>query len=128
MASHITRRFFSTTVRRLQQSPGREELAKEGKRDPEIVILGSLMVLALGGAGYYFGRSPTASTSQVDVAVAGLPWETDSSGKYKYHPGGDARQPAREAPSALNAVVVPNVTLPRELHDKYNKWGKEGYP
>ena len=58
-----------------------------------------------------------------------MPWEGDaSSGKYKYHPGGDSSKEPREAPSALNVVVVPNVTLPKEVHDKFNKWGKEGYP
>lgn len=58
-----------------------------------------------------------------------MPWEGDASGgKYKYHPGGDLNQEPKEAPSALNVVVVPNVTLPKELHDKFNKWGKEGYP
>jgi len=30
----------------------------------------------------------------------------------------------KDAPSALNTVVIPNVTLPKSLHDKYNKWGK----
>ena len=58
-----------------------------------------------------------------------MPWEGDASaGKYKYHPGGDPNQAPRDAPSALNVVVVPNVTLPAELHDKFNKWGKDGYP
>lgn len=77
------------------------------------------------------GRSPTGSTSEspVNIAKDGMPWEGDASGgKYKYHPGGDLNQEPKEAPSALNVVVVPNVTLPKELHDKFNKWGKEGYP
>lgn len=33
--------------------------------------------------------------------------------KYKYHPHGDKSQELREAPSALNEVIVPNVTLPK---------------
>ncbi|KAK5991188.1 hypothetical protein PT974_09466 [Cladobotryum mycophilum] len=127
MASHVTRRFFSTTVRRFQEAQ-KQELAKESKRNPEILILGGVMVCALGGAGYYFGRSPTQSTSETDVKIAGSPWDSNSQGKYSYHPGGDTSLAPRDAPSALNAVVVPNVTLPKELHDKYNKWGKEGYP
>ena len=57
-----------------------------------------------------------------------MPWEGNTSGKYQYHPGGDPKNPPRDAPSALNSVVVPNVTLPKELHDKFNKWGKDGYP
>jgi len=24
-------------------------------------------------------------------------------------------------------VIVPNVNLPKELHDKWNKFGKDGY-
>lgn len=54
-----------------------------------------------------------------------MPWESEGSGKYKYHPNGDGRAEPRDAPSALNAVIVPNVTLPKEMHDKYNKYGRE---
>lgn len=113
------------------------------------------MVAALAGAGFYLGtsshqpssrptktrevsrltsqpagRSPTTSTSENTVGVAkdGMPWEGNTQGKYQYYPGGDPRNPPKDAPSALNTVVVPNVTLPRELHDKFNKWGKDGYP
>jgi len=43
-----------------------------------------------------------------------MPWEEGGGeGKYKYHPGGDANNAAKDAPSALNVVVVPNVTLPK---------------
>lgn len=62
------------------------------------------------------------------IADQGMPWEAESLGKYKYHPGGDRSKEAQDAPSALNVVVVPNVTLPAELHDAMNKWGKDGYP
>jgi hypothetical protein len=37
-------------------------------------------------------------------------------------------KPLKDVPSALNSVVMPNMTLPKEVHDKYNKWGKDGYP
>lgn len=103
------------------------------------------------------GRTPTKSTSESPVAVAkgSMPWETGSGeGKYQYHPGGDASAAPKDAPSAVNVVVVPDVNLPKvcifwrldasvrcfgkspillkltweqSLHDKYNKWGKEGY-
>ncbi|KZZ97681.1 hypothetical protein AAL_03645 [Moelleriella libera RCEF 2490] len=127
MTSHISRRFLSTTARRLQAPEG---LKAESKRNPEVMILGGVMVAALGGAGFYFGRTPTKSTSENHVSIAkdGMPWEGDGQGKYKYHPGGDVNAEPKDAPSALNSVVVPNVTLPRELHDKYNKYGKDGYP
>jgi hypothetical protein len=89
------------------------------------------MVATLGAAGFYFGSSPTGSTDErpVKMSEGGMPWEGEggAEGKYKYHPGGDANQAPRSAPSALNTVIVPNVTLPRELHDQFNKWGKDGY-
>jgi hypothetical protein len=62
------------------------------------------------------------------MAQAGKPWDSDTLGKYKYHPGGDKTQSPRDAPSALNSVVIPNVTVPAEMHEQFNKWGKEGYP
>ncbi|KAI8675198.1 hypothetical protein NCS57_00420000 [Fusarium keratoplasticum] len=131
MASRVVaRRFFTTTTRRFQEAHQKAELKKETRQNPELLILGGVMVAALGGAGFYFGRSPTGATSEspVNIAKDGHPWESGSSGKYKYHPGGDPSQEPKDAPSALNVVVVPNVTLPAELHDKYNKWGKDGYP
>lgn len=63
------------------------------------------------------------------VTKGSAPWEEGGDhAKYKYHPGGDASAEPRDAPSAVNTVVVPNVTLTQEFHDKYNKWGKDGYP
>jgi len=45
-----------------------------------------------------------------------MPWDAASEDgkmyKYQYHPHGDANQPLRAAPSAMNTVIVPNVTLP----------------
>ncbi|KAL6813267.1 hypothetical protein GGI42DRAFT_314047 [Trichoderma sp. SZMC 28013] len=129
MASMITRRFFSTTVRRMTvDTASKQELQSESKRNPEIYILGGVMVAALGGAGFYFGRSPTHATSESPVNVASMAWEGEGQGKYKYHPGGDPNATPRDAPSALNVVIIPNVTAPKEYHDKFNKWGKEGYP
>jgi hypothetical protein len=61
------------------------------------------------------GRSPTSSTSEQDVHVKGMPWEAGSAtdGKYQYHPGGDPSREAKDAPSAVNVVIVPNVNLPK---------------
>jgi hypothetical protein len=43
-----------------------------------------------------------------------MPWESGSAqGKYQYHPGGDANAPLKDAPSAINVVVVPDVNLPK---------------
>ena len=44
-----------------------------------------------------------------------MPWKSEDEGKvykYQYHPHGDKSQPLRNAPSAMNTVIVPNVTLP----------------
>ncbi|EMR61732.1 hypothetical protein MGN70_012602 [Eutypa lata] len=127
MASMIARRAFTTSARRFAADPA---LKQESKRNPELAILGGIMVLTFAGAGLYFGRSPTGSTSESSVGMAssGMPWETGASeGKYRYHPGGDPSQAPKDAPSAVNVVVIPDVTLPKHLHDKYNKWGKDGY-
>lgn len=60
------------------------------------------------------GRTPTSSTSENKVPQAGMPWETGSTeGKYKYYPGGDQSIAPKDAPSAVNVVVVPEVNLPK---------------
>lgn len=45
-----------------------------------------------------------------------MPWQGEAADgkvyKYQYHPHGDKNQPLRAAPSAMNTVIVPNVTLP----------------
>ena len=77
---------------------------------------------AFGLAGFYFGRKPTSATSEAEVSVANssMPWQVDHDDedhskhfKYQYHPKGDKSQSPKNAPSALNTVVVPNVTLPK---------------
>lgn len=46
--------------------------------------------------------------------MAGSPWETGSGeGKYQYYPGGDRSAEPKDAPSAINVVVVPDVNLPK---------------
>ncbi|KAH8590295.1 hypothetical protein B0O99DRAFT_635186 [Bisporella sp. PMI_857] len=112
-------------------------LNKGAKRDPELYILGSIMAGAFGLAGYYFGSKPTSATSEakINVKPGSMPWQTESTQgdqarehfKYQYHPGGNPKNPPKDAPSALHSVIVPNVNLPKELHDQYNKWGKDGY-
>ncbi|RKF60471.1 hypothetical protein GcM3_165007 [Golovinomyces cichoracearum] len=131
----------STILRAAAQAARRadnEMLKKGAKRDPELWVLFGVMSGAFGLAGYYFGiifpgsihsilqisnhslaRKPTSPVSEVKVSVAQMPWEDTSSGetqanfKYKYHPGANPKNTPQEAPSALNVVVVPNVTLPK---------------
>lgn len=31
----------------------------------------------------------------------------------RYHPGGDPKNPPKDAPSALHSVIIPNVNLPK---------------
>ncbi|KAL1963756.1 hypothetical protein VTN77DRAFT_7822 [Rasamsonia byssochlamydoides] len=105
-------------------------LDKAPKRDPELYVLLGVMSGALGLVGWYFGRKPTSVTSESNVRIgeSAMPWEREDDGKiykYQYHPHGDKSQPLRNAPSALNTVIVPNVTLPKDLHDRFNKYGKE---
>ena len=86
-------------------------------------ILLSVMSGAFGLAGYYFGRKPTSATSEADISVANssMPWQADDHDheddskqfKYRYHPRGDKTQAPKNAPSALNTVIIPNVTLPK---------------
>ena len=86
-------------------------------------ILGGIMTGAFGLAGFYFGRKPTSATSEAEISVANssMPWQVDHDShddhskhfKYQYHPQGDRNQAPRNAPSALNTVIVPNVTLPK---------------
>ncbi len=80
------------------------------------------MTGAFGMAGYYFGRKPTAASSEASVSMAEgtMPWQTMSKSdeanpnfKYQYHPGGDKSKAPKDAPSALHSVIVPNVTLPK---------------
>ena len=71
---------------------------------------------AFGLAGWHFGSNPTSSSSlnKVVQAVDSEPWKTGTDAKYQYHPGGDASR-RKDAPSALNEVVIPHVTLPKVI-------------
>ncbi|KAF2861470.1 hypothetical protein K470DRAFT_256855 [Piedraia hortae CBS 480.64] len=103
---------------------------KQGaKRDPELFVLFGIMAGAAGLVGWHFSRNPTSASSESPVAKApdSEPWKTGGDARYQYHPGGDERRGRRDAPSALSEVTIPNVNLPKSLHEKYNKWGKEGY-
>lgn len=77
------------------------------------------MTGVFGLAGWYFGGKPTSATSETNVRVSrdAMPWNVDGTDekeyKYQYHPHGDKSQPLKNAPSALNTVIVPNVTLPK---------------
>jgi hypothetical protein len=60
-------------------------------------------------------RSPTSASAERSVAKAAdsEPWKEDGGvGPYQYHPGGDTSV-KKDAPSVLNVVVIPNVTLPK---------------
>ncbi|KAF2034425.1 hypothetical protein EK21DRAFT_56776 [Setomelanomma holmii] len=112
-----------------ERAAGKEALKTGAKRDPELYVLLAIMSGVFGLAGWHFSRSPTSASSERTVAKAtdSEPWkQAGGAGPYQYHPGGDTSV-KKDAPSALNVVVIPNVTLPKELHDTYNKWGKDGY-
>jgi hypothetical protein len=48
-----------------------------------------------------------------------MPWQTENNSgqdyKYKYHPGANANNAPKDAPSALHSVIVPNVNLPKVI-------------
>ncbi|KAF2104393.1 hypothetical protein NA57DRAFT_70600 [Rhizodiscina lignyota] len=112
-----------------EREEGKSAVRTGAKRDPELYILFTIMCGVFGLAGWHFSRNPTTASSEANTnRVPGSePWKSGGEGKYQYHPGGDTSH-KKDAPSALNVVIVPNVNLPKELHEKYNKWGKEGYP
>ncbi|KAL1613160.1 hypothetical protein SLS60_001392 [Paraconiothyrium brasiliense] len=129
-ATQVPRRWNTSTAGEDERRSGKEALKAGAKRDPELYVLFAIMSGIFGVAGWHFSRSPTSASSERTVAEAanGKPWEEGGGeGKYQYHPHGDASAPRKDAPSALNVVIIPNVTLPKELHDAYNKWGKDGY-
>ncbi|KAM0696378.1 hypothetical protein Q7P36_003624 [Cladosporium allicinum] len=103
---------------------------KQGaKKDPELYVLLAIMSGAFGLAGWHFSSNPTSSSSEnkIGIAEGTEPWKTGGNAAYQYHPHGDTSKPRKDAPSALNEVIIPNVNLPKSLHEKYNKWGKEGF-
>ncbi|KAH6240195.1 hypothetical protein HBI15_022340 [Parastagonospora nodorum] len=127
-ASPVTRRWASAAAEG-EREAGKQALQTGAKRDPELYVLLAIMSGVFGLAGWHFSRSPTSASSERAVAKAegSEPWKQEGgTGPYQYHPGGDTSV-KKDAPSALNVVVIPNVTLPKELHDTYNKWGKDGY-
>ena len=70
---------------------------------------------------FFAGRKPTSASSESKVSMAEgtMPWQVDNSNrddfKYQYHPGGDKSKAPKDAPSALNTVIVPNVNLPKVI-------------
>ncbi|KAL5117657.1 hypothetical protein ACEQ8H_004405 [Pleosporales sp. CAS-2024a] len=123
----VARRWASAAATS-EREAGKQALQTGAKRDPELYVLLAIMSGVFGLAGWHFSRSPTSASSERAVAKAegSEPWKQGGTGPYQYHPGGDTSV-KKDAPSALNVVVIPNVTLPKELHDTYNKWGKDGY-
>ncbi|KAI5809207.1 hypothetical protein BZA77DRAFT_329319 [Pyronema omphalodes] len=110
----------------LRNSASAAAVKQAGKKDPELYVLAAVMSGIFGVAGFYFGRTPTSATSEnKDVKVNTMAWQGsgDADSKYSYLD----KDGAKDAPSALHSVVVPNVNLPKELHERFNKWGKEGY-
>ena len=70
---------------------------------------------AFGLAGWHFSSNPTSSSSENKTSRIpdSEPWKTGGSGAYQYHPHGDPSKGKKDAPSALNEVIIPNVNLPK---------------
>jgi hypothetical protein len=73
------------------------------------------MTGAFALAGWHFSQNPTTNNGEGRVAKApnSEPWHTGGNAAYQYHPGGDPSKGKKDAPSALNEVIIPNVNLPR---------------
>jgi hypothetical protein len=100
------------------------QLRLQSSRQPGLTsrrqILFGITAATVGAYGWYqphFWASVTGETrtSRIDGTE---PWKDGaegSTGKYRYQtrasPGRDAK--VKDAPSALNSVIVPNVNLPR---------------
>ncbi|KAK3711870.1 hypothetical protein LTR37_009388 [Vermiconidia calcicola] len=125
------RRTYAEEARRTDANNNDKNVLQQGaRRDPELYTLFAIMSGAFALAGWHFSRNPTSSSSEnkVSVVAGSEPWnQGGGEGKYQYHPGGDKSKARKDAPSALNEVIIPGVNLPKDLHERYNKWGKEGY-
>lgn len=100
------------------------------KRDPELFPLYFIMVGVFAWAGYHFVSAPTGADDKSGVSAVpnSEPWKNEGTkGKYQYYVRGDKTMGLKDHPSALNTTIIPNVTLPKELHEKYNKYGKPGW-
>ncbi|KAJ4373869.1 hypothetical protein N0V83_002608 [Neocucurbitaria cava] len=122
-------RRWASTAAEGERDAGKQALKTGAKRDPELYVLFAIMSGVFGLAGWHFSRNPTSGPSERIVAKApgSEPWKEggSSSSPYQYHPAGDTSV-KKDAPSALNVVVIPNVTLPKACQGHYS-WGKDGY-
>ncbi|KAF2872831.1 hypothetical protein BDV95DRAFT_593238 [Massariosphaeria phaeospora] len=101
------------------EDSGARAIRKGARRDPELYVrrLPHQMHSPTGADESYVAKVPDSE-----------PWKSDDhGGKYKYYPENKPDKEAKTAPSALDTVIVPNVTLPKHLHDQYNKYGKEEF-
>ncbi|KAF2747594.1 hypothetical protein M011DRAFT_486434 [Sporormia fimetaria CBS 119925] len=136
------RPLLTTASRRKQHSmplhpthPDREReiaaLKRGAQRNPELYVLFVVMSSAFALAGWHFSRHPTSASSERPVTKIPdtEPWHDRgaANGPYQFAPYGDLKNGARDAPSAINETIIPNVTLPKKLHERWNKYGKEGY-
>ncbi|PKS09530.1 hypothetical protein jhhlp_004147 [Lomentospora prolificans] len=107
MSSVAARRFFTTTARRLNT----EEKANANASNGPALALGAGVVATFAGAMVYFRNTKKVGDE--------APWDEETLARHKA---------VKDAPSALNSVVIPSLTLPKDVHDRLNKWGKDGYP
>jgi len=107
-------------------------MKREAKKNPEIYVLFGVMAAVFGLAGWHFSSNPTTASGggekRVPKVPGSEPWITGKDAHYQYYPYGDTSAEKKDAPSALHVSIIPNVNLPKELHEQFNKYGKDGYP
>jgi len=107
-------------------------MSKEAKKNPELFVLFGIMASIFGVAGWHFSSNPTTASGGKESKVAKVagsePWHTGKDAAYEYHPYGDTSADKKDAPSPLYVSIIPNVNLPKELHEQFNKYGKDDYP
>lgn len=84
---------------------------------------------AFGLAGWHFSSNPTSASSENKIGKADgtEPWKTGRDAAYQYHPHGDPTKPRKDAPSALNEVIIPNVNLPKvSVLVFFGRWEERG--
>ncbi|CAD0113335.1 unnamed protein product, partial [Aureobasidium uvarum] len=104
-----------------------KKLLKEAKKDPELYVPATFALAGWFG-GHQLARYKIADRDERETTKLAHtePWKEGaegSAGKYRYTDSRSGYVKIKDAPKALNSVIVPGVNLPK----RFNKWGKEEF-